>query len=62
MADDDTRPDLWKPYPKDEKLQSAIDDQIDPTTITIFPRECNDITTAWMSVDIEYAIDLYDAI
>lgn len=62
MADDEPGPDPWTPNARAGKLQSAVDDEINPTTITVFSRECDDITTAWMSVDIEYAIHLDDAI
>lgn len=59
---DYTSPDPWRPYPEDGKLQSVVDDEIDPTTMTMFSMEQDDITTAWMSIDIEHVIDLYDAV
>lgn len=40
------------------ELVGAVDDRDDPDQYTVFPRANVDITTRWLSVDIEHVVDL----
>lgn len=56
-----TRPPVSAPpIPHHVELVSALDDEDDPSIVTVFPRHCTD-TTTWISIDIAFAIDLDDA-
>lgn len=58
----DTSPNSWRPNLEADMLRSTVDDEIDPTTFTIFSADADGITAAWMSIDIEGVISLREAI
>lgn len=44
------------------RLAFALDDEDDPTEVTVYPERCADVTTTWITVDVEHAVDLRDAV
>lgn len=41
-------------------LSYAVDDEEEPTSVTVFPGDTIDDLTTWISVDVDAAIDLED--
>ena len=39
-------------------LVHALDDESAPRTVTVYPRDPDDVTTTWLTVDVEHAVDL----
>jgi hypothetical protein len=40
------------------RLEGAVDDRDDPEQFTVFPRAGIDVTTRWLSVDLDIVVDL----
>lgn len=40
------------------ELAHAFDDDADPRYVTVYPAHRTDVTTTWLTVDVEHAVDL----
>ena len=60
MQDSPTTPTDPQEGPADFDLTYAYDDDADPRTITIYPRGRGDVTTTWITMDVEFAVDRLD--
>lgn len=54
------------PEPADEllgvDLLYAVDDESDPRSVTVYPRDPDDVTTTWLTMDVEHAVDLAEMV
>lgn len=46
--------------PPSFELTYAFDDSDEPTEVTVFPADRDDVTTTWISIDFDHAVDLRD--
>lgn len=50
------------PVPVDDSLGvdlvHAVDDEDDPRSVTVYPRDCDELTTTWLTMDVEHVVDL----
>lgn len=43
-------------------LTHAFDEVEDPTEVTVFPETSPDVTTTWITIDVDHVVDLGDAV
>jgi hypothetical protein len=43
-------------------LVSAVDDEADPTQLTVYSDRDDEITTHWITVDLDHAVDLAEMV
>lgn len=46
----------------DFELSFAVDDEDDPSEVTVFPEDGSTPTTTWITIDVEHAVDLEDVL
>jgi len=46
--------------PGSVELVYALDDESNPRRITVFPRETDDVTTTWITMDVAHAVDPFE--
>lgn len=39
-------------------IEAAYDDPHDPSELTLFPADSDQVATRWLTVDLEHAVDL----
>ena len=60
MRDDFRDPALTEPFddaPAAE-LAFAVDDADAPTEVTVYPEDDVDVTTTWLTIDVDHVVDL----
>lgn len=44
------------------ELSFAVDDEEDPSEVTVFPEDGATPTTTWITMDVEHTVDLEDVV
>lgn len=57
-ADGPAVPNGEPPDPPEFELAYLVDDEVDPTELTVFSPDDDDITTHWITIDFDAAIPI----